>query len=94
MLGYVFWSGAALLGAVWTARVFLKLLNAEAKLPLTTLMFYVVMHAALLSGSCAMALGLFKFSIGMSGTLALFLIIAIHNSICVWDLRRSLNQSA
>lgn len=87
MFGYLFWSLAALFGAIWTLKL-LSALPASGKKS-KTYIFFTVLHAILLSGAMMMTLGLFNVNLSLPGKLIILVVVVIHNCITFWQLNRN-----
>ena len=87
MFGYLFWSVAALFGAVWTMKLLSALPAGSQKLQVYV--FYTVMHATLLSGATVMALGLFNINLSWPGKLTILAVVVLHNSCTLWQANRN-----
>lgn len=87
MFGYLFWSVAALFGAVWTLKLLFALPTDSRKLKVYV--FYTVIHAILLSGATVMALGLFNINLSWLGKLTILAVVVLHNSFTLWQVNRN-----
>ena len=87
MFGYLFWSVAALFGAVWTMKLLSALPAGSQKRQVYV--FYTVMHATLLSGATVMALGLFNITLSWPGKLTILAVVVLHNSFTLWQVNRN-----
>ena len=83
MFGYLFWSVAALFGAVLTMKRLSALPAGSQNV------FYTVIHATLLSGAIVMALGLFNINLSWPGKLTILAVVVLHNSCTLWQANRN-----
>ncbi|MBB1382015.1 hypothetical protein H5181_02415 [Shewanella sp. SG44-2] len=84
MFGYIFWSIAALIGAVYAVVFLIKKPSSKF-----SVISYCIAHAVLLSGACIMALGLFDIALSWAGKFIIVSIIFFHNIFGVWKLNKN-----
>jgi|GEM_PF-2277110 hypothetical protein len=87
MFGYLFWSVAALFGAVWTIKLLVTI--PADKTNLKSRIFYTAIHAVLLCGACVMALGIFGVTLTWTGKLTILLVMLLHNGFSLWQIGRN-----
>jgi hypothetical protein len=87
MFGYLFWSVAALVGAVWTIKL-LATIPAD-KTNLKSRVFYTAIHAVLLCGACVMAMGIFGVTLTWTGKLSILGVVLLHNGFSLWQIGRN-----
>lgn len=87
MFGYLFWSVAALFGAVWTIKLLITI--PVDKTNLRSHIFYTAIHAVLLCGACVMALGIFGVTLTWTGKLTILVVVLLHNGFSLWQIGRN-----
>jgi hypothetical protein len=87
MFGYLFWSVAALFGAVWTIKLLITI--PADKTNLRSHIFYTAIHAVLLCGACVMALGIFGVTLTWTGKLTILVVVLLHNGFSLWQIGRN-----
>jgi len=87
MLGYLFWTLAALSGAVWAVKLFCAIPAKTTNLKVHIL--YTTAHAILLCGAIFMALSLFSIALSWPGKITILALVLLSDGLSLWQVSRS-----